>query len=116
MSSAVIRMSEQVSFAEFKRLDLRVARIKSAEKIPGTDKLLLLKVDLGGEERQLVAGIAEYYKPEELIGKSIIVVANLKPKVIRGKKSEGMLLAAVHEGEPVLIVPDGEIPPGTPVE
>lgn len=108
-------MSRYVSFEEFKRLDLRVGRVEIAERVPGTKKLLLLKVDMGGETRQLVAGLAGFYSPEELVGKHVIVVANLEPKVIRGHKSEGMLLAAVHEGKPVLIVPESEVPPGTPV-
>jgi len=109
-------VSSYISFEDFKKLDLRVAKVKTAERIPGTTKLLLLKVDLGGEERQIVAGIAEHYSPEDLIGKEVVVVANLKPKVIRGRRSEGMLLAAVYNDVPVLIVPDKEVPPGTPVE
>ncbi len=109
-------MPELVSFEEFKRLDIRVGRVKSAEKIPGAKRLLLLRVDVGGEERQVVAGLAEYFEPEELVGKSIVVVVNLVPKVIRGYKSEAMLLAAVCDGRPVLIVPEEEVPPGTPVE
>ncbi|MCD6209030.1 MAG: methionine--tRNA ligase subunit beta [Thermoproteales archaeon] len=109
-------MSEKISFEEFKRVRLVVGKITSAERLEGARKLLVLKVDIGSEERQLVAGIAEYYKPEELVGKNIVVVANLQPKVIRGRKSEGMLLAAVHDGVPVLLIPEKDVPPGTPVE
>ncbi|HDJ97061.1 MAG TPA: methionine--tRNA ligase subunit beta [Thermofilum sp.] len=109
-------MSEKISFEEFKRIRLIVGKITSAERFEGARKLLVLKVDIGSEERQLVAGIAEYYKPEELVGKNIVVVANLQPKVIRGRKSEGMLLAAVHDGVPVLLIPEKDVPPGTPVE
>ena len=109
-------MFEKISFEEFKRVRLVVGKITSAERLEGTKKLLILKVDIGSEERQLVAGIAEHYKPEELVGKNIVVVANLQPKVIRGRKSEGMLLAAVHNGVPVLLIPEKNVPPGTPVE
>ena len=98
-------MFEKISFEEFKRVRLVVGKITSAKRLERTKKLLILKVDIGSEERQLVAGIAEHYKPEELVGKNIVVVANLQPKVIRGKKSEGMLLAAVHDGVPVLLIP-----------
>jgi len=108
-------LSEYVSFEEFKRLDLRIGRVEAAERVPGTKKLLLLKVNVGGEVRQLVAGLAEFYSPEELVGRYVVVVTNLEPKVIRGHRSEGMLLAAVHEGKPVLIVPESGVPPGTPV-
>jgi len=109
-------MSEKISFEEFKRVRLVVGKITSAKRLERTKKLLILKVDIGSEERQLVAGIAEHYKPEELVGKNIVVVANLQPKVIRGRKSEGMLLAAVHNGVPVLLIPEKNVPPGTPVE
>jgi len=104
-----------VTFAEFKRLDLRIGRVVSARRIPGTDKLLVLEVDLGGETRQLVAGLAPYYTPESLVGREVVVVANLEPKVIRGVRSEGMLLAADVDGRPVLLRPDEEVPPGSPV-
>ena len=109
-------MFEKISFEEFKRVRLVVGKITSAKRLERTKKLLILKVDIGSEERQLVAGIAEHYKPEELVGKNIVVVANLQPKVIRGRKSEGMLLAAVHNGVPVLLIPEKNVPPGTPVE
>ena len=82
----------------------------------GYGRPYLIVALVGGEERQVVAGLAEYFEPEELVGKSIVVVVNLVPKVIRGYKSEAMLLAAVCDGRPVLIVPEEEVPPGTPVE
>jgi len=106
---------ENINFEEFQKIDLRVGKIIEAEKIEGTDKLLKLKVDLGEEERQLVAGIAKFYQPEDLIGKEIVVVANLEPKTLRGVESQGMLLAADVEGKPVLLKPDEEVPPGTKV-
>ena len=106
---------ENINFEEFQKIDLRVGKIIEAEKIEGTDKLLKLKVDLGEEERQLVAGIAKFYQPEDLVGKEIVVVANLEPKTLRGVESQGMLLAADVEGRPVLLKPDQEVPPGTKI-
>jgi len=110
-----------VTIEKFREIDLRVARVLSAEAVPGTDKLLRLEVDLGGdgERRQLVAGIAKQYKPEELLGRQIIVVANLQPAVIRGIESRGMLLAAVWEEagreELSLVTLDREAPNGARV-
>jgi len=106
---------ENINFEEFQKIDLRVGKIIEAEKIEGTDKLLKLKVDLGEEKRQLVAGIAKFYQPEDLIGKEIVVVANLEPKILKGVESQGMLLAADVEGKPVLLKPDKEVPPGTKI-
>lgn len=106
---------ETVPLEEFKKLDLRIGKVVGAERVQRTRKLLLLKVDIGNETRTLVAGLAEHYKPEELVGKCIVVVANLEPKFIAGFKSEGMLLAAVADDKPVLIVPEREVPPGTKV-
>jgi len=109
-------MNEFISFEEFQKMDLRIGKIVSSERVPGTTRLIRLEVDLGAEKRQLIAGIGEEYKPEGLLGLEIVVLVNLKPKKIRGLISEGMLLAAVLEGnKPVLIVPDKEVPPGTPV-
>ncbi|NIN00885.1 MAG: methionine--tRNA ligase [candidate division Zixibacteria bacterium] len=84
----------EVSFEEFSKIDLRVAEVKEAERVKGADKLLKLKIDIGSEERQIVAGIAEEYSPEQMIGKKIVVVVNLKPARIKGIESKGMLLAA----------------------
>lgn len=104
-----------VKFEEFQKLDLRIGKIVAAERVQRARKLLLLKVDLGGEVRTLVAGLAEHYSPEQLVGKEVVVVANLEPRVIMGLRSEGMLLAAVADGRPVLIIPESEVPPGTKV-
>ena len=106
---------ENINFEEFQKIDLRVGKIIEAERIKGTDKLLKLKVDLGEEKRQLVAGVAKFYQPEDLIEKEIIVVANLEPKTFREIESQGMLLAADVEGRPVILKPDEEVPPGTKV-
>ena len=104
---------EQISIEEFLRIDLRVAKVLEAEAIPGATRLLKLIVDLGSETRQLVAGIAEAYAPETLVGKTIVVLANLKPARLRGLESNGMLLAATPEGgRPVLLTLEKDVPPG----
>lgn len=104
-----------LSIDEFLEVDLRVARVLSAERVAGADKLLQLRVDLGREERQLVAGVALAYAPEALVGKTIVVVANLKPARIRGIESQGMLLAADSGGRPIVATFDEAVPPGTRV-
>ena len=106
---------EQISFDEFKRLELRVGTITVADRVPGADKLLQLTVDLGTEQRPVVAGIAQWYSPEDLVGKQIVVVANLAPATIRGVESRGMLLAADVNGTAVLVQPDKEVPAGSGV-
>ena len=104
-----------VSFKEFQKLKLRVARIVAAERVAGADRLLRLEVSLGDERRQLVAGIAQHYEPEALVGRQIVVVANLEPAKIRGVESEGMLLAATEDGHAVLLQPDSEVTDGAAV-
>jgi methionyl-tRNA synthetase len=95
-----------ISLEDFKKIDLRVAKILQAERVENSQKLIKLQVDLGEEEkRTIVAGIGEKYEPEELIGQLIVVVSNLEPKEIKGIKSEGMLLAVDSKNGPVLIVP-----------
>ncbi|MFQ6607665.1 MAG: methionine--tRNA ligase [Fidelibacterota bacterium] len=95
-----------ISIEDFTKVDLKTAEILDAEKVEGTDKLLKLQIKVGEENRQIVAGIAEYYSPVELVGKKIIVVANLKPAVIRGVESKGMLLAVRTSDSVVLLTPD----------
>lgn len=105
-----------IKIDDFARVELRVAEILQAEKISGADKLLKLKVSLGKEERQVVAGIALHYKPEEIVGKKVLFVANLAPVKIRGIESQGMILAAVDtEGKLVLSSTDGDIASGSRV-
>jgi tRNA-binding EMAP/Myf-like protein len=120
-----------ISFEDFQKIDLKVAKIIKAEKIEGSEKLLKLIVDLGNDPstgsgqdpstgsgqgiRQIIAGISQFYKPEDLIGKEIIVVANLEPKKLMGIESQGMLLAAEKNGEPVILIPKKEVPPGTKI-
>ena len=105
----------RINIDRFLETELRAAKILEAERVENADKLLRLKVDLGDEQRQLVAGIAQAYEAESLIGKTIVVVANLKPARIRGVESDGMLLAADVDGRPIIATFDGEIPPGTRV-
>jgi methionyl-tRNA synthetase len=104
-----------VEFADFEKLDFRVAEVTSAERVEGADKLLVLKLAVDEEEVQVVAGIAQHYTPEELMGKKVALVYNLKPAVIRGIESHGMILAASNEDNLALIVPDRDIPPGSRV-
>ena len=109
-------MAEQVTIEEFARLDIRVGRVLRAERVEGSRKLLRLEVDVGEERpRQLIAGLAGFYEPEELVGMNIVVLANLKPKRIMGLLSEGMLLAADVDGRPVLLTVEREVPPGSKV-
>ena len=104
-----------IPFSDFKKLDIRVAKVTSVENHPNADKLYVVKIDIGGEERQLVAGLRPYYTPEQLAGRSIVVVVNIEPAVIRGVESQGMLLAA-QDGERVMVLqPDAEAAPGARV-
>lgn len=107
---------ENISFNDFKKLNLRVGEIKSAEDIEGADKIYKLKVDIG-EERQLVAGIKQFYSKEELIGKKVVVIANLEPKTIRGVESHGMLFAAstAEKDKLSVVTVSSEIPNGSRV-
>ena len=104
-----------ISIEEFKKLDLRIGTVKSAEPHPQADRLLILKIDLGSEERQLVAGIRGHYTAEELIGKQIVVVANLQTAKLRGVDSQGMLLAA-RDGEGIVFLsPEKSVSAGAKV-
>ena len=93
----------KISIDDFAKVELRVAQVKTAERVKGADKLLRIEVDLGAEVRQLVAGIAEAYEPEALIGRKVVIVANLAPRKLRGLESQGMIVAAsLENGNPVL--------------
>ncbi|MCX8184953.1 MAG: methionine--tRNA ligase subunit beta [Sulfolobales archaeon] len=108
--------SGEIEIEEFSKVDLRVGVVKKAERVPGSKKLMKLVVDLGIEERQLVAGIAEWYNPEELVGKHVVVVANLKPKRIMGHLSQGMVLATCDEhSKPVLVTVSEPVNPGAKI-
>jgi methionine--tRNA ligase beta chain len=106
-------MSEQVSYRDFKKLDIRIGTVKECAKVKGSDKLYTLHVDMGDEVRQIVTGLVDYYTLEELTGKRIAVVMNLKPAKIFGQMSYGMLLAAeTKEGDLALITTDNPIADG----
>jgi len=107
---------EKIAIDDFMKVELRVAKIIEASEIEGADRLLKLQVDLGSEKRQLVAGIKKSYTPEELVGKHIVVVANLKPARLRGEESQGMLLAAQTDDGPVLVSFDKDVPLGAVVK
>lgn len=113
-------MSEQpakLSYDDFAKLQLRVAKVLEAQPHPNADKLVVLKIDLGTEQRQICAGLRAFYPPEQLVGKNIIVVANLAPRMMRGMESNGMLLAATSPDRTrvIILTTDGEIEPGSVV-
>ena len=106
-----------INFEDFKKIDLRVAKVITAEKVQESENLVKLEIDLGTElgKRQILAGIQKYYQPKELIGRQIIVVVNLEPKKMMGMESQGMLLAADINGEPILLMPEKQVPPGSKI-
>jgi methionyl-tRNA synthetase len=103
-----------ITIEEFRRLELKIGTIKTAEAHPNADRLLVLRVDLGLEERQIVAGIRRFYTPEELVGRQIVVVANLEPAQLR-VESQGMLLAASDRDRIVILTPEKEVGAGSKV-
>mgnify|MGYP003394574978 CR=1 FL=1 len=105
-----------ISFDQFKEINLRIVKIVSAERMEGSDKLLRLRVMLGEEERQIIAGIGKRYDPEGLVGREIVIVANLEPRTLMGVESQGMLLAADGPDGPVLLQPDTEVPSGSMIK
>jgi methionyl-tRNA synthetase len=104
-----------ISIEDFRKVELKIATIKSAEPHPNADRLLVLRVDLGSEERQICAGIKNHYKPEELVGKQIVVVANLETASLRGIESQGMLLAASDGDRVIILNPEKPAQPGSKV-
>lgn len=113
--AAPVDEANLLDISEFGRVQLRVAQVLEAEPVAGASKLLRLQIDLGDERRQIVAGIAEYYTPEKIVGKKIVVVANLKPAVIRGVESRGMLLAAKKGKQLTILTIESDLPPGATV-
>jgi methionyl-tRNA synthetase len=109
-------VADKISIDDFMKVDLRVAKVLTAEKVPNSRKLVKLSIDVGTEQRTLVAGISEAYEPEQLVGRTIVMVFNLKPAKLMGIESNGMVLAASPDGgKPTLVGFDQEIPPGTRV-
>jgi len=105
-----------IRYDDFKKLDLRVANILKIEKIPGKTKIVKGEIDLGDETRDVIIGGAEFYEPEDLIGKTVIVVANLESKKMGGVESNAMLLAADINNKPFWLTVDTQVPPGTEIK
>ncbi len=110
----MILVNEAIDYTDFSKMDLRVGKVVEAEPVPNSRKLIRLIVDLGEEKKQILAGLAKWYKPEDFVGKYVIVVANLKPKRMAGLVSQGMLLAAgcTDDTKPVLLTVSEEVKPG----
>ena len=104
-----------ITYDDFMKLDIRIGTVKTAEKVQGADKLIRLEIDLGGETRQVVAGMALTYTPEDFIGKQVPILVNLEPRKLRGIESQGMILAADVGGKPIMLIPEREVPPGSAV-
>ena len=113
---------DTISFDDFKKIEIRIGKILTAEKIEGSDKLLKLEVDFGisetgeGIKRQIIAGISQFYLPEALIGKECPFAYNLAPRMLKGFESQGMILCPSENGQPFLLHPDKEITPGSIVK
>jgi len=107
---------EIINFEDFKKIDIRIGKIMTAEKIEGSDKLLKLGVSFGEDTRQIIAGIGKIYAPEDLVGKECPFVYNLAPRIIKDFESQGMILCPSNNDGPVLLHPDKEIPPGSMVK
>jgi methionine--tRNA ligase beta chain len=104
-----------ITYDDFIKLDIRIGTVTSAEKVQGTDKLIRLEIDLGEGTRQVVAGMALTYTPEDFIGKQVPILVNLEPRKLRGVESQGMILAADVGGKPIMLIPEREVPPGSAV-
>jgi methionyl-tRNA synthetase len=114
MPKAAVTPDGKISIDDFAKIELRVGQVKTAERVKGADKLLRLEVDLGTEVRQVVAGIAEAYAPETLVGRKVVIVANLAPRKLRGLESNGMIVAASPDGgKPVLCSFLEDVPVGS---
>jgi methionyl-tRNA synthetase len=108
--------SDRISIDDFMKVELRTAKVLAAERVPKSKRLLKLQVDVGTEHRTLVAGIADAYEPEALVGRTVVIVFNLKPATLMGIESNGMVLAASPDGgKPTVVGFDVELPPGTRV-
>jgi methionyl-tRNA synthetase len=110
-------MAEPITYDDFAKIELRVAKVLEARPHPNADKLLLLQIDVGDVQKQIVAGIRQHYTPEQLVGRSIVVVNNLAPAMLRGEASNGMLLAATSGEKVILLAPeDSECVPGARIK
>jgi methionyl-tRNA synthetase len=117
-TQAISPSDGRIGIEEFQKVRLVTARVLEAERVPRSNKLVRMQVDLGEEKRQIVAGIAARYAPEQLVGRNVVIVANLKPARLMGVESDGMVLAATvgETGEPVLLDVPAEVPPGSRVK
>lgn len=115
VTAEVTQEDKYITIDDFAKIDLRVAKVLECEKVEGSDKLLKLQLEVGSEKRQVVSGISKYYTPEDLIGKYVVLVANLKPVKLRGVESNGMILAAANDETLAVLTPLSEIPSGTKV-
>ena len=104
-----------IKFEDFAKIDLRIGKVLEASKIPGSQKLLKLLLDLGGERRQVIAGIAKSYSPESLKDKEVVIVFNLEQKILMGFESQGMIIAVQTKEGPVLLVPEKKTNPGAKI-
>ena len=115
-SVKVTPAKENISFEDFQKMDIRVGKIVAAEKVAKTKKLLKLTIDTGIDTRTVVSGIAEYYTPEEIIGRQVSILVNLEPKNLKGIESQGMILMAANaDGALSFVSPDKEIKPGSEI-
>ena len=102
-----------ITFDDFKKLDIRIGKVLSAERVKGADKLIKLQIDLGTEKRQIVVGMAKFFEPDHFIGKELPILTNLESKSFKGIKSQGMILATDVNGKPILLHPEKEVPAGS---
>jgi len=107
---------DMISFNEFKKLEIKIAKIKEVNNHPNADKLYVITIDIGGEDKQTVAGIKSSYQPEQLVGRQVVVVNNLEPATIRGVESQAMLLAASDEKGICILIPEREVKIGSSVK
>lgn len=107
---------ETITYSDFTKLDIRVAKIISTEPIPGKSKIIKGQIDIGNETRNVIIGGAQYYQPEELVGKTVIVIVNLEPKTLAGVESNAMLLAADVDDKPFWLTVNDEVPLGSPIK
>ncbi len=106
----------QIQYEDFTKIELKVGKVVTCDIHPNADKLYVIQVDLGTEKRQIVSGIRQYYKPEDLVGKNVVVVCNLAPRMMRGIESKGMLLAASGAGDVSVVTLVRDVPAGSGVK
>ena len=115
-NSAPVNTPEHITIDDFKKVVAKIGTVISAEVVPDADKLIRCEIDFGGERRQILSGIREWYTPESLVGKQLLYVVNLAPRTIRGFESQGMLMAVDGiDGAPVFLVPEKPVTPGSTV-